>query len=80
MIWWEVKTDISWYILEIKMNKAICIRDYNGSGYKRNNEDSNVKVNIKQGDIIEWDERGYLWFDNVCFGHMDAYPGQYFKY
>lgn len=62
------------------MNKAICIRDYNGSGYKRNNENSNIKVNIKKGDIIEWDNHGYLWFDNVCFGHMDAYPGQYFKY
>lgn len=68
------------YIGDKKMNKAICIRDYNGSGYKRNNENSNVKVNIKQGDIIEWDDHGYLWFDNVCFGHMDAYPGQYFKY
>ena len=62
------------------MNTAICIRDYSGSGYKRNNENSNIKVNIKKGDTIEWDNRGYLWFGNVCFGHMDAYPGQYFKY
>jgi hypothetical protein len=68
------------YIGDKKMNKAICIRDYNGSGYKRNNENSNIKVHIKKGDIIEWDNHGYLWFDNVCFGHMDAYPGQYFKY
>lgn len=81
MIWSNYnRTDILWYILEVKMNTAICIRDYNGSGYKRNNENSNVKVNIKKGDIIEWDNQGYLWFDNVCFGHMDAYPGQYFKY
>lgn len=36
------------YIGDKKMNKAICIRDYNGSGYKRNNENSNIKVNIKK--------------------------------
>lgn len=41
------------------MNKAICIRYYNGSGYKGNNENSNVKVNIKQGDIIEWEDFYY---------------------
>ena len=38
------------------------------------------KLHIKKGDIIEWDNQGYLWYDNVCFGHMDAYPGQYFKF
>ena len=49
MIWSNYnRTDISWYILEVKMNTAICIRDYNGSGYKKNNENSNVKVNIKK--------------------------------
>lgn len=38
------------------------------------------RVTLKKGDTIEWDNQGYLWYDSVCFGHMDAYPGQYFKF
>lgn len=63
-----------------KMNKAICIRDFEGVGFLKENNDKDKKVHIKKGDIIEWDNQGCLWYDDVCFGHMDAYPGQYFQF
>lgn len=36
--------------------------------------------NSRDSVLEKWDDHCYLWFRNVCFGHMDAYPGQYFKY
>lgn len=59
---------------------AICIKNYDGVGFLKNDTDKTKEVHIKTGDYIEWDNQGYLWFRNVCFGHMDAYPGQYFKF
>ena len=49
-----------------KMSTAICIKDFKGVGFLKENNDESKK--------------GYLWFKDVCFGHMDAYPGQYFKF
>lgn len=63
-----------------KMSTAICIKDFKGVGFLKENNDESKKVYIKKGNIIEWDNQGYLWFKDVCFGHMDAYPGQYFKF
>lgn len=60
------------------MNKAICVKDFEGVDFLEDDKDK--KVHIKKGDIIEWDNQGYLWSDNICFGHMDAYPGQCFKF
>lgn len=57
----------------------ICIKDYKGIGFLKNNHDRTGTVNIKIGNIIECDEQGYLWFKNVCFGHKDAELGKYFK-
>lgn len=65
---------------DYKMSTATCIKDYDGVGFLKENEDGCEEVHIKKDDIIEWDNQGYLWFGNVCFGHMDAYPGQYFKF
>lgn len=62
------------------MSAATCIRDYDGIGFLKGNDAKNKEVHIKKGDTIEWDNQGYLWYDSVCFGHMDAYPGQYFKF
>lgn len=62
------------------MSTAICIKDYDGIGYLKNDTDKNGEVHIKKGDKIEWDNQGYLWFNDICFGHMDAYPGRYFKF
>lgn len=59
---------------------AICIKNFDGVGFLKNDTDKTKEVHIKTGDYIEWDNQGYLWFRNVCFGHMDAYPGQYFKF
>lgn len=57
---------------------AICIKEYSGIGYLRDNTDKNKKIHIKTGDKIECDDQGYLWFKNVCFGHRNASPAQYF--
>ena len=65
---------------DYKMSTATCIKDYDGVGFLKENKDGREEVHIKKGDVIEWDNQGYLWFDNVRFGHMDAYPGQYFKF
>ena len=65
---------------DYKMSTATCIKDYDGVGFLKENKDGREEVHIKKGDIIEYDNQGYLWYDNVCFGHMDAYPGQYFKF
>lgn len=62
------------------MSVAICIKDFDGIGFLKGNNDRNKDVHIKKGDRTEWDDEGYLWFKNICFGHMDAYPGQYFKF
>ena len=62
------------------MSVAICIKDFDGIGFLKGNNDRNKEVHIKKEDRIEWDNEGYLWFKNICFGHMDAYPGQYFKF
>ena len=62
------------------MSVAICIKDFDGIGFLKGNNDRNKDVHIKKGDRIEWDNEGYLWFKNICFGHMDAYPGHYFKF
>lgn len=64
----------------MNMSIATCIKDYDGIGYLKDDTNKDKKVHIKTGDKIEWDNQGYLWFKNVCFGHMDAYPGQYFKF
>ncbi len=62
------------------MSTAICIRDYDGRGFLKGNENKCKEVHIKKGDIVEWDNYGFLWLDNIRFGHMDAYPGQYFRF
>lgn len=62
------------------MNKAICIMDFEGIGFSKKNNDKEKKVHIKKGDIIEWDNQGCLWYNDICFGHMNAFPGQYFKF
>lgn len=62
------------------MSVAICIKDFDGIGFLKGNNDRNKDVHIKKGNRIEWDNEGYLWFKDICFGHMDAYPGQYFKF
>lgn len=62
------------------MNKVICIKDYEGTGYLKTDTNKSKDVSIKKGDEIEWDDHGYLWFNDVCFGHMDAYPGRYFQF
>lgn len=62
------------------MSIATCIKDYDGFGFTKENNNVNKEVYIKKGETITWDNYGYLWFKNVCFGHMDAYPGEYFKF
>ena len=54
--------------------------DFEGIGFLKDTNDKDKKVHIKKGDIIEWDNQGCLWYDDVCFGHMDAYAGQYFQF
>lgn len=39
------------------MNKAICVKDFEGVGFLEDDKDK--KVHIKKGDIIEWDNQGY---------------------
>lgn len=62
------------------MSTATCIRDFDGVGYLKCDTDKKREVHIKKGNKIEWDNKGFLWFNDICFGHMDAYPGQYFKF
>lgn len=62
------------------MSIAVCIEDFDGIGFTKENNNVNKKVHIEKGKTITWDNQGYLWFKNVCFGHMDAYPGRYFKF
>lgn len=62
------------------MSVAICIKDFDGIGFLKGNNNRNKDVHIKKEDRIEWDNEGYLWFKDICFGYMDAYPGQYFKF
>lgn len=62
------------------MVNMVCIKEYKGLGFLRNNTDKNGKVNIKVGDIIECDNEGYLWFNNICFGHKEASPKKYFEF
>ena len=38
----------------------ICIKDYKGIGFLKNNHDRIGTVNIKIGNIIECDKQGYL--------------------
>lgn len=60
------------------MMNLICIKEYKGIGYLRENTDKNKKVLINIGDKIDCDKQGYLWKDNVCFWHKDAAPSMYF--
>lgn len=62
------------------MSTEICIKDYDKTGYLKNDTDKSRKVYIKKGDKIEWDNQGCLWFNAICFGLMDAYPVEYFKF
>lgn len=61
------------------MREMKCIKDYKGLGFLRDNTDENGEVDIKVGDIIECDSQGYLWFNDICFGHKDARPKDYFE-
>lgn len=58
------------------MHTATCVKAYQGLGYLRENTDKSKTVHIK----IDVDDQGYLWFKNVCFGHKDAYVGDYFDF
>ena len=60
------------------MVNMVCNKEYKGIGFLRSNADKNGKVDIKVGDIIERDDQGYLWFEDICFGHKDAKSGKYF--
>lgn len=55
-----------------------CIKEYKGLGFLKENTDKSKRVFIEIGDIIKCDSQGYLWKDNVCFGHKDANPKLYF--
>ena len=57
-----------------------CIKNYKGIGFLRYDNDRNGEVDIKVGDIIKCDEQGYLWFNDVCFGHKNAKPKDYFEF
>lgn len=45
------------------MSTAICIKDYDGVGFLKENKDGREEVHIKKGDIIEWD-KGEKIYDN----------------
>lgn len=62
------------------MKEMKCIKNYKGIGFLRYDNDRNGEVDIKVGDIIKCDEQGYLWFNDVCFGHKDAKPKDYFEF
>ncbi len=62
------------------MHTATCVKAYQGLGYLRENTDKSKTVHIKIDDKIDVDDQGYLWFKNVCFGHKDAYVGDYFDF
>ena len=62
------------------MRTATCIKAYQGLGYLRENTDKSKTIYIKIGDKIDVDDQVYLWFKNGCFGHKDAYVGDYFDF
>lgn len=61
------------------MKHMKCIVEHKGCGFLRNNNDKKKNIHIKVGDIIEVDNYGYLWFKDVCFGHINAYVGECFE-
>ena len=58
--------------------KYICkTKGFSIKGYTKENPEKNKKITIKNGDIVETDNEGYMWKDNICFCHSDSILGHY---
>lgn len=61
------------------MKDMKCIKEYKGLGFLRNDEEKSIEVDIKIDDTIKCDQYGYLWLNDICFGHKDAALRDYFE-
>lgn len=52
---------------DYKISIAVCIEDFDGIGFTKENNNVNKEVHIEKWETITWDNQGYLWFHNVCF-------------
>lgn len=58
--------------------KYICKTEgFSIKGYTKENPERIKKITIKNGDIVETDNDGYMWKDNICLCHSDSIFGHY---
>jgi hypothetical protein len=58
------------------MDKLKCKIGFTTTGFTQDNKNNDYKINIKQNDIVDVDEQGYLWKNGICFGHKDSKFGK----
>lgn len=58
------------------MDKLKCKIGFKTDGFTKNDKNVNYDVEVKQDDIVDIDQQGYLWKNGICFAYKDSKIGR----